>query len=70
MRTTSDVATVTAHVSAYTIPIVRTGPGHFTLNFAIPNNVPSIFHGIYNLNVTAATSGGATASRIVTLTFQ
>jgi hypothetical protein len=70
VRTTTDIVAVTAHVSAYTIPLQRTAPGRFALNFTVPSNVPAFFHGTYNLDVTGESSGGATAKRTVSMTFQ
>ncbi|GAC1310213.1 MAG: hypothetical protein NVSMB21_17760 [Vulcanimicrobiaceae bacterium] len=70
VRTSPDIVSVTAHVSAYTIPLQRTGPGRFGLNFAIPASVPAFFHGTYNLEVVGATSAGGTAKRNVSMTFR
>ncbi len=70
VRTTADIVAVTAHVSAYTIPLKRTRPGHFGLSFTVPSNVPAFFHGTYNLDVTGETTRGATAKRTVSMTFQ
>lgn len=70
VRTTPDIVAVTAHVSAYNIPLHRTAPGRFALNFTVPSNVPAIFHGTYNLDVTGQTTAGATTKRTVSMTFQ
>jgi hypothetical protein len=70
VRTSPDVVSVTANVSAYSLPLVRQEAGHFALYFAIPANVPGVFHGTYNLSVVARTSSGATAARTVSVTFQ
>ncbi|GAC1542619.1 MAG: hypothetical protein NVS3B16_07800 [Vulcanimicrobiaceae bacterium] len=70
VRTTRDIVSVSAHVSAYTIPLQRTGSGRFALSFTVPANVPAFFHGTYNLDVTGETSAGSTAKRTVSMTFQ
>ncbi len=69
-RTSPDVATVIASVSAYKLNFARTAPGHFSLAFAIPANVPFFFHGTYQLNVTAQSLDGSSVSRPVTITFE
>ncbi len=70
VRTTDDVVSVAAHVSAYNLPMQRTGPGRFTLNFTIPPNVPGFFHGTYNLDVRGENASGASADRRVSLVFE
>jgi hypothetical protein len=35
--------------------------GHFAVTFAIPRNVPPIFHGRYSVSVTATTAAGRAA---------
>ncbi len=70
VRTTPDIVTVTAHVSAYTLPLQKLGPGRFALNFTVPANVPAVFHGTYALEVTATAGGGATAKSAVSMTFR
>ncbi len=70
VRTSADVATVTGTVSAYTLPFKETSPGRFLLAFAIPPNVPGIFHGTYAMNVTARAADGSSATRSVSITFQ
>jgi hypothetical protein len=69
-RTSPDVATVTAKVSAYTLPFVRTAPGRFSLSFAIPPNVPGLFHGTYSMSIVASEKDGASVSRALEITFQ
>ncbi len=69
-RTSPDVATVTAKVSAYTLPFVRTAPGRFALSFAIPPNVPGLFHGTYSMAIVASEKDGASVSRSIEITFQ
>jgi hypothetical protein len=64
------VRSVIARVSAYTLPLVRVGPGRFGLHFAIPNGVPGFFHGTYTLEVMARASSGADDRRSVTLVFE
>jgi hypothetical protein len=68
--TSLDVATVTAKVSAYTLPFVRTAPGRFALSFAIPPNVPGLFHGTYSMSIVASEKDGASVSRSLEITFQ
>jgi len=70
VRTSTDVATVTGTVSAYTLPFKETSPGRFLLAFAIPPNVPGFFHGTYAMNVTARAVDGSSATRSVSITFQ
>ncbi len=70
VHTSPDVATVTATVSAYSLPLVRTAPGRFALTFAIPQNVPFFFHGTYAMNMIAREKSGSSASRTVDVTFQ
>ncbi|GAC1441849.1 MAG: hypothetical protein NVSMB59_02960 [Vulcanimicrobiaceae bacterium] len=70
VRTTPDIVSVAASVSAYHLPLQRSGPGHFVLNFAIPPNVPWFFHGNYTLDVHGQTAGGAGADRQVSLSFR
>ncbi len=69
-KTSPDVATVTAKVSAYTLPFVRTAPGRFALSFAIPPNVPGMFHGTYSMSIVASEKSGASVSRSIEITFQ
>ncbi len=69
-KTSPDVATVTAKVSAYTLPFVRTAPGRFALSFAIPPNVPGMFHGTYSMSIVASERDGASVSRSIEITFQ
>ncbi len=69
-RTSPDVATVIASVSAYKLNFARIAPGRFSLAFAIPPNVPFFFHGTYQLNVTAQSLDGSSVSRPVTITFE
>ncbi len=69
-KTSPDVATVTGKVSAYTLPFVRTAPGRFALSFAIPPNVPGMFHGTYSMAIVASEKGGASVSRSIEITFQ
>ncbi len=69
-KTSPDVATVTAKVSAYTLPFVRTAPGRFALSFAIPPNVPGIFHGTYSMAIVASEKDGTSVSRSIEVTFQ
>ena len=68
--TTDDVTSVVAHVAAYSLPLQRVGPGRFALNFSIPPNVPGFFHGRYDLTVHAQNASGASAERLVSLTFE
>ena len=70
MRTSTDIVSVSAHVATYVIPLRRASAGRFVLNFVVPSNVPSFFHGTYALDVIGATSGGATAKRTVSMTFR
>jgi|GEM_PF-1984451 len=70
VRTSHDVVSVSAHVSAYTLPLRQQGAGRFFLGFTIPSNVPPIFHGTYSLELTARTQSGATAVRTVPMIFQ
>ncbi len=70
VRTTHDIVTVAANVSAYHLPLQRFGPGHFVLNFTVPANVPGIFHGTYDLDVHGETAAGASADRRVSLEFR
>jgi hypothetical protein len=67
--TSPDIESVTATVAAYSLPFVRTGSGRFALAFAIPPNVPGMFHGTYALAVTARSHGGASVSRSISVTF-
>ncbi len=69
-RTSPDVATVIASVSAYKLNFARVAPGRFSLAFAIPPNVPFFFHGTYQLNVTARALDGSSVSRAVTIVFE
>jgi glucose/arabinose dehydrogenase len=69
-KTSPDVATVTAKVSAYSLPFVRTAPGRFALSFAIPPNVPGMFHGTYSMSIVASEKDGASVSRSIEITFQ
>jgi hypothetical protein len=69
-KTSPDVATVTGKVSAYTLPFVRTAPGRFALSFAIPPNVPGMFHGTYSMAIVASEKDGASVSRSIEITFQ
>ena len=69
-RTTDDIASVTAFVSAYSLPFTRTSPGRFALAFAVPANVPGLFHGTYAMNVVARSAQGASVSRSISITFQ
>jgi hypothetical protein len=69
-RTTDDIASVTAFVSAYSLPFTRTSPGRFALAFAVPPNVPGLFHGTYAMNVVARSAQGASVSRSISITFQ
>ena len=68
--TTPDVTAVSAHVSVYTIPLRRIESGHFAVTFAIPSNVPPIFHGRYSVTVTATTAAGRSASGSFVLDFR
>jgi len=70
VRTTADVVSVTAHVSAYTLPLHREKSGLFTLSFTVPSNVPGFFHGNYSLDIVAQDSAGTTATRTLPLVFQ
>jgi hypothetical protein len=70
VRTSTDVVSVTAHVSAYTLPLQPQGPGRFFLGFTIPSTVPAVFHGTYSLELTARTQSGATSKRDVPMIFQ
>lgn len=70
VRTSADVVSVTAHVSAYTLPLQPQGPGRFFLGFTIPSTVPAVFHGTYSLELTARTQSGATSKRDVPMVFQ
>jgi len=70
VRTTSDIVSVSANVTAYHLPLQRTEPGHFVLNFTIPSNVPGFFHGTYSLDVRGETASGASADRYVSLVFE
>jgi hypothetical protein len=69
-RTTDDIASVTAFVSAYSLPFTRTSPGRFALAFAVPANVPGFFRGTYAMNVVARSAQGASVSRSISITFQ
>lgn len=68
--TTDDVISVVAHVTAYTLPMHRVGPGRFALNFTIPANVPGFFHGRYDLTVHAQSGSGESTERPISLTFE
>ncbi len=68
--TTPDIQSVVANVSAYTLPFTRTGSGRFSLAFAIPPNVPGLFHGTYALDVTARSQAGASVHRSISITFE
>lgn len=70
VRTSADVVSVTAHVSAYTLPLQQQHPGQFFLGFTIPSSVPAIFHGTYTLELTARSQSGASATRSVPMVFQ
>jgi hypothetical protein len=70
VRTSPDVVTVTAHVSTYSLPLVRQGAGRFGLTFSVPSNVPGFFHGTYSLDVIAKDGSGATADRTVSVSFE
>jgi hypothetical protein len=70
VRTSPDVVSVTATVDAYTLTLVRRSAGRFGLDFAVPDNVPGVFHGTYNLQIVARSGTGATAARTVSVIFQ
>ncbi len=70
VRTTPDIVSVAANVTAYHLPLQRMEPGHFVLNFTVPSNVPAIFHGTYSLDVRGETASGASADRRVSLVFE
>jgi len=70
VRTTPNVVSVRAHVSAYSFPLAQTGPGLFAVSFTVPSNVPSMFHGTYQMNFQARTRDGATAERSVQVRFE
>ena len=70
VRTTPNVTSVRAHVSAYTFPLVQAGPGLFAVSFTVPANVPGIFHGTYSMNFQARTRDGATTERTVQVRFE
>lgn len=69
-RTSTDIATVTAFASAYTLPFTQAAPGLFVLAFTIPSGAPGFFHGTYALNVVAKTARGASVSRSISVTFE
>ena len=69
VRTTPDIVTVTASTSLIELPLQRFSPGHFGLTFSIPRGVPGFFHGTYNMDVSAVSTGGATLHRGIALTF-
>lgn len=70
VRTTPDIVSVTAHVAAITLPMRRLSAGHFGLTFAVPNGVPFFFHGTYDMDVQALTTGGQTLHHDISLVFQ
>ncbi|HMD02258.1 MAG TPA: hypothetical protein VKG44_04765 [Candidatus Baltobacteraceae bacterium] len=70
VRTTPDVSSVTAHVTAYTIPLRRVGAGRFAVSFRIPAGVPPLFHGRYTVQVVAQTAAGLTANGSFVMDFQ
>jgi plastocyanin len=68
--TSHDVVAVNGHVSVYNFPFQAISPGHFSVSFAVPANVPPIFHGTYSIDVQAHSRSGATVTRIVSITFE
>jgi hypothetical protein len=70
VRTSPEVASVTAYVSAYTLPLVRESAGRFALTFSVPSNVPGFFHGRYDLDVVARDPDGVKVDRTVSVSFQ
>ena len=70
VRTSPDVVAVSAKVATYGFNLQRSGPGHFTLGFAIPHGVPFFFHRTYTLDVVARDAAGATANTTISLAFQ
>jgi hypothetical protein len=70
VRTTPDIVSVSAHVAAITLPMRRLSAGHFALTFAVPSGVPFFFHGTYDMDVQALTTGGQTLHHDISLVFQ
>ena len=70
VRTTANVVSVAAHVTLATLQLQRAEPGHFVLSFAIPQNAPGLFHGTYNVDVSATATDGAIATKTISMTFQ
>jgi predicted secreted protein len=68
--TSPDVSAVSAHVYLYTIVLHRMDTGHFAITFAIPHNVPAIFHGRYRVTVTATNPAGRKARGSFVLEFR
>jgi hypothetical protein len=70
VRTTSDVVAVDAKVQLASFELQRDRPGHFGLVFRVPAGVPPLFHGTYDIELTAHTSSGARATRTLEVRFE
>lgn len=70
VRTSDNVSAVSAQVTGFSIALPQLGPGHFSVSFTVPAAAPPFLHGNYVVNVVARTSGGASASRTISLSFR
>jgi len=70
VRTSAEVATVTAGVKGFTVALERRSAGRFGVSFRIPSDVPGLFHGEYHVVVTATDPDGSKARTSLTMRFE
>jgi hypothetical protein len=70
VRTSAEVATVTAGVRGFSLTLERHAAGHFGAAFRIPSEAPGLFHGEYHVLVTATDRDGSSAHTSMTMRFE
>jgi len=69
VETSSNVASVEAHIATVSIDVPKISIGRFALSYTVPD-VPFIFHGTYPLTVIARNAAGASVQRVIPITVQ
>ena len=68
VETTSNVASVEAHLATYAIPMQKIGVGKFTLKYQVPD-IPFFFRGkTYAIDIVAHNTRGDTVSTSIPIT--
>lgn len=69
VETSLNVASVEARIATYGISVPKVGPGHFALNYQVPN-VPFFFRKTYDMVIIARNTAGDQTRRTIPITIR